>query len=84
MRNHQHFNAAAFTAKQAAAEGIQDELTPRALSNWLLHKAENRDSLAKMAEGMRALARPEAADRVADLVERIAKGGIGSWANSPM
>ena len=74
MRNHQHFNAAAFTAKQAAAEGIQDELTPRALSNWLLHKAENRDSLAKMAEGMRALARPEAADRVADLVERIAKG----------
>ena len=74
MRNHQHYNAAAFAAKQAAAEGLQAELTPRALSNWLRHKAENPASLAKMAEQMRAISRPDAAARLADLVERIAKG----------
>lgn len=74
MRNHQHYNAAAFAAKQAAAEGLQEDLTPRALSNWLRHKAENPESLAKMAEQMRAVSRPDAASRLADLVERVARG----------
>ena len=74
MRNHQHYNAAAFAAKQAAAEGLQAELTPRALANWLRHKAENPESLAKMAEQMRAISRSDAAARLADLVERIARG----------
>ena len=73
LRNHQHYNAAAFAAKQAAAEGRQDELTPRALANWLLHKAENRYSLAEMARRMGAMGMPDVADKVADLVERIAK-----------
>ena len=75
MRNHQHFNAAAFAEQQAAAEGKQGELTPRALANWLLHKANNPASLAGMSERMRALSCPNAAARVADLVERAAKGG---------
>ena len=74
MRNHQHYNAAAFAAKQAAAEGLQTDLTPRALSNWLRHKAENPGALADMAERMRAIAGPDAAVRLADLVERVAKG----------
>ena len=74
MRNHQHYNAAAFAAKQAAAEGLQTDLTPRALSNWLLHKVLNPESLSKMAERMRAISRPDASARLADLVERIAKG----------
>ena len=73
MRNHQHYNAAAFAEKQAAAEGRQDELAPRALANWLLHKAENRYSLAEMAQRMSALGMPDAAVQVADLVERVAK-----------
>jgi UDP-N-acetylglucosamine--N-acetylmuramyl-(pentapeptide) pyrophosphoryl-undecaprenol N-acetylglucosamine transferase len=73
LRNHQHYNAAAFAAKQAAAEGRQDELAPRALANWLLHKAENRYSLAEMARRMNAMGMPDAAAKVADLVERVAK-----------
>ena len=74
LRNHQHFNAAVFVAAQAAAEGRQDELSPRSLANWLLHKAENRDSVADMARRMSALGCPKAAANVADLVERVAKG----------
>ena len=72
MRNHQHYNAAAFAEKRAAAEGRQDELTPRTLANWLLHKAENRYSLAEMSRRISALATPDAAAKVADLVERAA------------
>lgn len=74
LRNHQHFNAAVFVAAQAAAEGRQDKLSPRFLANWLLHKAENRDSVADMARRMSALGCPKAAANVADLVERVAKG----------
>lgn len=75
MRDHQHYNAAVFAARQAAAEGRQDELSPRSLANWLLHKAENRYSMAEMSRKMSSLACPDAAARVADLVERVAKGG---------
>ncbi len=75
LRNHQHFNAAAFVAAQAAAEGRQDELSPRSLANWLLHKAENRQSVEEMARRMGALGRPDAAAKVADLVESVARGG---------
>jgi UDP-N-acetylglucosamine--N-acetylmuramyl-(pentapeptide) pyrophosphoryl-undecaprenol N-acetylglucosamine transferase len=74
MRNHQHCNAAAFTAKLAAAEGMQDVLTPGALSKWLLHKATHSDSLSSMAGNMKSMAVPDATLRVADLVERVAKG----------
>ncbi len=76
MRNHQHYNAAAFAEKQAAAEGRQDELTPRSLANWLLHKAENRYSLAEMSRRISALAVPDAAAKGADLVERAANGKV--------
>lgn len=75
LRNHQHFNAAVFVAAQAAAEGRQDELSPRSLANWLLHKAENKYSIAEMARRMSALRRPDAASNVADLVERVAREG---------
>lgn len=75
LRNHQHFNAAVFVAAQAAAEGRQDELSPRSLANWLLHKAENKYSIAEMARRMSALRRPDAASKVADLVERVAREG---------
>ena len=75
MRNHQHYNAAAFAVNGAAAEGIQADLVPRALTNWLRNKSEHPESLAKMAERMRSLARPDAAARLADLVESVAKEG---------
>jgi UDP-N-acetylglucosamine--N-acetylmuramyl-(pentapeptide) pyrophosphoryl-undecaprenol N-acetylglucosamine transferase len=74
MRNHQHYNASAFAAKLAAVEGVQNDLTPGSLSKWLLSKALHPDSLSAMAGNMKAMAVPDAAERVADLVERVAKG----------
>ena len=75
MRNHQHYNAAAFAARLAAAEGSQDELSAASLAKWLFNKAMHPDSLLEMGRNMRSMAVPDAAGRVSDLVERIAKGG---------
>ena len=69
MRNHQHFNADAFAAKGAADEGIQAQLAVKQVCRYLLEKYDHPDHLAKMAEKMKSLATPEAASRVADLVE---------------
>ena len=77
LRNHQHYNAVAFAAKQAAAEGVQESLTPRALANWLFHKAMHPESLLEMSRNMKALGRADAASRVADLVEKLAGGTKG-------
>lgn len=74
MRNHQHYNAAAFASRLAVAEGAQSELTPGALAKWLFHKAMHPDSLSEMAVNMKSMSVPDAAGRVADLVERIAGG----------
>lgn len=70
LRNHQHFNAEAFVAAGAADEGKQDEITPRAIANYILNKIEHPHLLMKMAECMRAMSVPDAAGRVADLVEQ--------------
>ena len=72
MRNHQHYNAAAFASKLAAAEGVQEDLTPGALAKWLFHKTVHIGSLLEMAGNMKSMAVPDAAGRVANLVERIA------------
>jgi len=72
VRNHQHFNADAFARNGAASEGRQDSLTPRAIANWILHKIEHPEALEKIAEKMRAMATPDAAARVADIVLSLA------------
>ena len=69
MRNHQHFNADAFAAKGAADEGIQAELAVRQVFRYLLEKYDNPGHLARMAEKMKSLGTPDAAAKVADLVE---------------
>lgn len=74
MRDHQHYNAAAFAAVGAAAEGVQESLKPRALANWLLNKAMNPAALAEMGVKMRSMAHPDAAAQVANLVESVAGG----------
>ena len=71
VRNHQHFNAQAFVQAGAADEGIQDALTPRALANYILHKIEHPEELAKKAAAMLAMSVPDAAAKVADLMERV-------------
>ena len=69
MRDHQHFNAEAFATSGAADEGIQSKLAPRQLCRYLLAKYDHPGQLAKMSEKMKLLATPDAAARVADLVE---------------
>jgi UDP-N-acetylglucosamine:LPS N-acetylglucosamine transferase len=56
----------------AAAEGVQEDLTPGALAKWLFHKTVHIGSLLEMAGNMKSMAVPDAAGRVANLVERIA------------
>ena len=73
LRNHQHFNAEAFVEAGAADEGKQDEITPRGLANYILNRAQHPHILLRMAERMKAMATPDAAKRVADLVERCAR-----------
>ena len=69
MRNHQHFNADAFAAKGAADEGIQAELAVRQVCRYLLEKYDHPEHLGRMAEKMRSLGTPDAAAKVADLIE---------------
>ena len=71
IRDHQHYNAQAFVEAGGADEGIQDKLTPRALANWIVHKAVNPAALAKKGAAMLAASTPNAAARVADMVERV-------------
>jgi UDP-N-acetylglucosamine--N-acetylmuramyl-(pentapeptide) pyrophosphoryl-undecaprenol N-acetylglucosamine transferase len=72
MRDHQHFNADAFAAKGAADEGFQAKLSARQICRYLLDKYDNPDKLSRMREAMLAMATPDAAGKVADLVERCA------------
>ena len=68
VRDHQHYNAEAFAASGAADEGMQAKLTASSVCRYLRHKCLHPEPLAAMAEKMKALARPDAAVRVADLV----------------
>ena len=69
VRDHQHFNAEAFAAKGAADEGIQAKLSAKQLCRYLLGKYDNPEHLRKMSAKMTSLAVPDAAAKVADLVE---------------
>lgn len=74
LRDHQHYNAEAFAARGAADEGIQDQLQPRQVCRYLLQKHDHPEQLASMRERMKALAEPDAAAKVADLLEGIVGG----------
>ena len=71
MRNHQHFNADAFAAKGAADEANQSQITARQICRYLLDRYDHPETLAAMSEKMRALATPDAAAKVADMVEGV-------------
>ena len=66
---HQRDNAAWMAGQGAAIHLPQPELTPQKLADVLA--GLNRDSLLAMAEKARALARPHAAARVADEIEKL-------------
>lgn len=73
MRDHQHHNASAFAATGAADEGNQEKLSPRQICRYLLNRYDNPEKLARMGERMSEMAEPDAAGKVADLIE---KGGV--------
>ena len=67
--SHQRDNADYLAARGAARHLPQAELTPERLAAEL--RAATRPALLAMAEKARALARPQAAARVADEIERL-------------
>mgnify|MGYP001482494110 CR=1 FL=1 len=68
---HQRDNAEHMAAQGAALHLPQTELNPERLATTL--RALTREQLLAMAERARALARPQAAARVADEIERLVK-----------
>jgi UDP-N-acetylglucosamine--N-acetylmuramyl-(pentapeptide) pyrophosphoryl-undecaprenol N-acetylglucosamine transferase len=77
--DHQTTNAA-FLSKQGAAHLIQQrELSAEKLAGWL--RQQTRESLAIMAEKARALAKPDAAERVARACASAA--GLGAPEPAP-
>jgi len=70
VRNHQHFNALSLVSSGGADEGVQNELTPRSLMRYLDNKMRNRSSLAHMSQAIKVLAVPNAAELVADEIEK--------------
>jgi len=73
LRNHQHFNADAFASKGAADEASQGDITVRQICRYLLERRDHPEKLEAMSAKMRALATPDAAARVADMVEEAAR-----------
>lgn len=69
--SHQRDNAEMMAARGAARHLPQSELNPERLADEL--RTLDRAALAAMADRARALARPQAAARVADLIENLSK-----------
>jgi UDP-N-acetylglucosamine--N-acetylmuramyl-(pentapeptide) pyrophosphoryl-undecaprenol N-acetylglucosamine transferase len=67
--SHQRDNARWMAERHAAIHLPQTELGPQRLAELL--QSLTRDKLLAMAEAARALARPQAASRVADEIERM-------------
>jgi len=72
VRNHQHLNAAALVRGNGADEGLQSELTARSIMRYVLNKKNDPLALARMAQAVKVLAVPDAAERVADALESVA------------
>jgi len=72
MDDHQTANAASLAAAGAAWVMPQDDATPRALATRLAELARQPERLVAAAEAARALGRPDAARRLADIVIEIA------------
>ena len=69
--SHQRDNALYLAQHGAAMHLPQTELTPQRLADTL--RGLNRETLLAIAEKARSLARPRAAARVADEIERLVK-----------
>ncbi len=72
--DHQRFNAKLLADAGGAAVALEDELTVDSLAGALNAMLKDPAMLARMAAGARSVARPDAAEKLADLVERTALG----------
>jgi UDP-N-acetylglucosamine--N-acetylmuramyl-(pentapeptide) pyrophosphoryl-undecaprenol N-acetylglucosamine transferase len=68
-------NAKVMADAGGAQVAREDQLTVDVMANALFKLLSNPDRLARMAAGARSIARPDAAERLADLVERTAAQG---------
>ncbi|MDE0779222.1 MAG: undecaprenyldiphospho-muramoylpentapeptide beta-N-acetylglucosaminyltransferase [Alphaproteobacteria bacterium] len=82
--DHQMANARAVEAAGAGWVMSQSEFTPAAMAGWLEAALESSEALARVASSAHALGHPDAADRLADLVEHIIPAnGNGNGADLP-
>lgn len=72
--NHQVFNAKLLADADAAAVALEDELTVDSLAAALNALLRDPAWLANMSKGARSVAKPDAAEKLADLVVRTALG----------
>jgi UDP-N-acetylglucosamine--N-acetylmuramyl-(pentapeptide) pyrophosphoryl-undecaprenol N-acetylglucosamine transferase len=72
---HQEANARALQRAGAASLLLDQHLTPEELAERIVSLIDHRERLSAMAERARSLGRPDAADRMADLVAAVASGG---------
>lgn len=72
VRNHQHYNAEVFAGERAADEATQSALTPKQFARYLVSVYDNAGRRSAMSERMKNLSSPDAAAKVADLVEKAA------------
>jgi UDP-N-acetylglucosamine--N-acetylmuramyl-(pentapeptide) pyrophosphoryl-undecaprenol N-acetylglucosamine transferase len=68
---HQLDNARAMEKAGAARVIVQSELTPERLAKEVGDLLQNPDALRRMEDSARSLAKPDAAERIADLVEAL-------------
>ena len=69
---HQLQNARRFESVGAARVLEQRTLTPSRLANEILELLGSPDALGAMERAARSLARPDATERIADLIEELA------------
>jgi UDP-N-acetylglucosamine--N-acetylmuramyl-(pentapeptide) pyrophosphoryl-undecaprenol N-acetylglucosamine transferase len=72
--DHQRKNAEALAAKGAARMILQSDLTPARLAEEIRSLARSPEELVKMGTAARDLARPDAAESVADLIYELNSG----------
>jgi len=73
MDDHQTFNARLLTDAGAAVVIDEDSLTVDSLANTLQSLLSDPDKLAAMSAAARSVAQPDAAAKLADLVEQVAR-----------
>jgi UDP-N-acetylglucosamine--N-acetylmuramyl-(pentapeptide) pyrophosphoryl-undecaprenol N-acetylglucosamine transferase len=71
--DHQRFNAKRLAEAGGAEVAPEQVLTVEVLSNALTKLLGDPTRLARMAKAARSVAMPEAAERLADLVEKTAR-----------